>query len=182
MSMNKHTINLVTNVVLFQATWFSLVMGPLWLAVIPLTMLLIHAGICSDNAKREIAFAFCVMCFGVICDSIMMTFNIYSLQPLSVFDQSLLPSWLILLWVAFSMSLKHSLNWLFSMPKVMLIILTIVGPASYYAGAQLNPQRIVIELDLIYWVMIQWAVLSLIILGLHEAFYNRALEKEVGVQ
>lgn len=176
--MNNHNINLVINVVLFQATWFSLVMGPLLLACLLLGILLAHAIFYSGNIKREIGFALCVVFFGVISDSLMMVFNVYTLPSPSSFSQHLIPSWLMLLWVAFSFSLKHSLNWMFGMPKLMLILLMIAGPVSYYAGAQLNSDRIQIEYDLMHWMFIQWTGLAVIIFGLHLAFYRAASVKE----
>jgi hypothetical protein len=170
--MNNQNMHLVINVVLFQATWFSLVMGPLLLAGVLLVSLVIHAGLSSENLKREIGFALCVVCFGVISDSLMRVSNVYTLPSSSLFGQYLIPSWLMLLWVAFSFSLKHSLNWMFGMPKLMLLLLMIAGPVSYYAGSQLNSDRIQIEYDLMHWMFIQWAVLALIIFGLHLAFYR----------
>lgn len=176
--MNKHNMHLVTNIVLFQATWFSLVMGSLLWSSLLLLVLVIHAAMSSENIIREAGFVVCVVLFGIVSDSLMMAFKVYSLPSDYILHRSLIPSWLILLWVAFACSLKHSLNWMFGMPKLMPMIIMIAGPVSYYAGSKLNPERIDIEIALLHWVFFQWALIAFILQGLHLVFYGAGDRKE----
>lgn len=171
--MNQHNIHLLINIILFQCSWFALILGPLLLGVGFLLCLLIHVNITSKNLKLDCLFYLLVILFGVILDSLLMHLGVYQFEVQSdvSLHQALIPAWLICLWLAFALTLKRSLNWLLSYPWLMLFLLAVFGPLSYYAGSQLNPQRIQIMGDELF-LMLQWVVMSGVIIGLNKILFS----------
>ncbi|MFT5591747.1 MAG: hypothetical protein ACI8SR_000102 [Oceanicoccus sp.] len=171
--MNQHKTQLIINIILFQCTWFSLVTGPLLFGIVFLLCLLIHTSCTSRNVILDSVFYLLVLLFGVIADSLLMHLGVYQfglgLDAWS--NQALIPVWLICLWLAFALTLKRSLNWLFSYPWLMLILLAVLGPLSYYAGSQLNPLRFQIKGDMLFLIL-QWVVMSGVILGLNQVLVS----------
>ena len=70
------------------------------------------------------------------------------------------PIWLLSLWIAFSTTLNHSMNWLFNSPLIALAAGLLLVPLSYVAGITLSDSAI----NDPYWMFIVaegawWAVL-----------------------
>ena len=51
---------------------------------------------------------------------------------------NVLPSWMAALWLAFVTLFLHGLQWLRDRPLLAAAAGAVLGPASYYAGAQLH--------------------------------------------
>jgi len=167
--MTRSNIQLLSNIVLFQCAWFSLVLGYTVLGLVVTTTLLLHTFLTSRDRQKEMTFCLMVVVFGVLADSILMQFGVYlftSSLDLDVSEQ-LIPIWLISLWVAFSLTLNRSLNWLVNIPWLLVILLAVFGPLSYYAGTQLNPELIQMDQTFVWASAIQWALMGLVIFGLY---------------
>lgn len=152
------------NFILFQVTWFALVMDLLdgKLGVISLFLLFLHVLISSKNTLREMLFVCLVVFFGVISDALMHSLFLYEFPKYE--SVNFIPVWLVLLWCGFSLCLIRSLAWLFEYPILFLIGMTVFGPLSYLAGEQLGA----ISMSLLAFgvAFIQWCVLGGIILAL----------------
>lgn len=167
--MTKANVLLLINIVLFQCAWFSLVLGYTTLGMCITLGLFIHTALTSTQASKELLFCLLVVMFGVLADSILLQFDVYAFT--ASFDVNLgkdiIPLWLVALWLAFSLTLNRSLKWLVNMPWLLVIMMAVFGPLSYFAGSQLNPNQISINQELLAACVIQWAVIGFIIWGLY---------------
>ncbi|MGR6872350.1 DUF2878 domain-containing protein [Pseudomonas sp. HK3] len=175
--MAKDKMHLIINILLFQCTWFALVMGPLMLGASLLLCLLLHSVAVSNNRKALGMLCAVVVFLGVLTDSILMNLDIYQLQPAIASYEVLIPAWLVLLWLAFALTLKRSLNWLFDFPWLMVLMLGALGPLSYYAGSQLNPDRIEINHRFLPVAVFQWTVIGFVIIGSNKMLFNNCAHK-----
>ncbi|PJE78844.1 hypothetical protein CI610_02199 [invertebrate metagenome] len=120
------------NGIWFYAVWFSAVSGrQAWLGV-TLLLLLLHFALVL-NKDREVLLALPVVCVGIVIDGLLSIFRVF------IFDQnSILPVWLLCLWIAFSTTLIRSLS-CFSKPRWLSCCAGgIGGPLSYWGGQQLG--------------------------------------------
>lgn len=164
--MINSTLLLLFNVLFFQFAWFSLVLGYLELGIVFSMLLVIQVWITAENKKNEILFYIFIVVLGVISDSLLMNYQVYifPLDSDNALHNKLAPIWLVILWLVFSLTLNRSLKWLLSMPILFIILLTLFGPLSYFAGSQLNPDKIQITLSIFYWSFLQWFLMGIFIL------------------
>lgn len=58
------------------------------------------------------------------------------------------PAWLLVLWISFATLMHHGLEWLQGRLALSMLAGAILGPLSYYTGAQLGDSDIVISLHI----------------------------------
>jgi hypothetical protein len=118
------------NIALFQAGWFICIFaGSLWAVGATLLALLIHGFFFVKHAREWIVIVL-FSALGIAIDSTLINFDI--LKSTS----SLIPLWLICLWVFLSFTLCHSLQWLQDRLALSAVAAAVLGPWSYWAGSQ----------------------------------------------
>lgn len=167
--MTKLNSVLLINIVLFQCAWFALVLGFVFLGMAMTIMMFFHLLVTSIKNKEEVLFCLIIMVFGSFTDAVLVSLDVYSFTRVLEFNFSdkSIPIWLVTLWLAFSLTLNHSLKWLLNIPWLFMLLLSVFGPASYYAGSQLNPSQIQLDQQFIFLSFIQWTVIGAVILISH---------------
>ncbi len=154
-SPKKQTRNNLLNLLGFQLCWFACVVGgDVWAAGAVGLFLLWHLRITDRQEWWLIAglgFA------GVALDTLWYQLGLMRFPDTVTV---LIPLWLMLLWLAFAATLRHSLGYLFQRPMLLGVVSLIAAPFSYFAGSKLGA----IELSSLTLVVIgiSWGVLMVI--------------------
>lgn len=146
---------LLTNALSFQIAWFICVQGNNLYAVLTTVCLLsLHAILFRINTYLQIKsslllLAFCLIGFigdNLIAFTVDLTYSNYqNNQILSL--TTLGPVWLLCLWLSFSITMNHSMKWLFQSPVIAFCIGLLFVPLSYIAGITLSESTLLAP----YW-------------------------------
>ncbi len=153
---------LLANFILFQLAWFACVAGAAygmpWLGV---SVTLITTGwhlYQSRRAKPEMLLMFAVLLLGASFDQIMLLSELVSYQQHG-WSTSLVPVWIVALWLAFASTLNLSLAWLQGRYLIAVIFGASGGPLAYF-GAQ-NIGAVTLPSSTSYIALsIGWAVIT----------------------
>ncbi|MDO9584075.1 MAG: DUF2878 domain-containing protein [Desulfomicrobium sp.] len=129
------------NFVLFQAGWFSCVLGAasgrVWLGVgLGLALVLTHLALTLDRSREGRLLAFALV-LGLVVDSVhgltgTLVFFSGSVIP------GLTPPWLLVLWMQLASTLRFSLNWLAGRYVLAGVLGACSGAGAYAAGVRLG--------------------------------------------
>lgn len=142
-----HVARLITNIALFQVGWFvCLLGGSLWALLFTATALVIHAKFIQHSLKEwRLLAGFAAA--GIIWDGLLMSTGLIQFSPpqdtLMIAGYfTIIPAWLICLWVLFAITVNHSLYWLAPYPWLAALLTAFFAPVSYYAGVQLSEAQL----------------------------------------
>jgi hypothetical protein len=132
--MNKKIINNIS----YQLIWWASVLGAIfgypfigfWVMI---PVLLIHFMLISKN-KREIYLLLFAALAGTAMDTLLNVFDIVQYAGTFTFAHWLAPIWITSMWIGFSMTVNHSLNWLANRKLLALFLGMVFGPMAYFAG------------------------------------------------
>ncbi|WP_179957587.1 DUF2878 domain-containing protein [Exilibacterium tricleocarpae] len=131
---NSELGRLVLNAALFEVVWFACVWGGDGMAAAAVIALLAVHGWLVMRDTAEWRFIAAVALVGIAGDCLWFGFGVFQRT-----DQMLLPPlWLMLLWLAFATTLKHSFAKLGNFWWLAALVGAVAGPLSYLAGAALN--------------------------------------------
>ena len=124
---------LFSNIAGFQISWLACVIGGS-LPALPVVGLfaLWHSKMSWDKEWRVIAL-FCIV--GVCMDSVFTLLGFLSFEA-SGFPY--IPIWLTLLWLAFAMTLLHSMSFVLERVWLSCLLAAIAAPFSYFTGEKLG--------------------------------------------
>ncbi|MCZ2721309.1 DUF2878 domain-containing protein [Marinomonas sp. 15G1-11] len=126
----------VGNAIFFQIAWFICVASPEIIAIIAVSMLLIiHSRfMIRDNREWLLIMGFTTS--GMMIDSVLQTLGVIQFSGAIAITEnvSILPIWMMCLWLAFSTTLIHGLFWLHGRFKFAMLIGGFAVPVSYYGG------------------------------------------------
>lgn len=157
----------VFNLVVFQATWWGIVLsssaGMAWVTpALALTALTAHFGILSrtgeTSLRSEILFVLSCAWVGYSADSLVSFFGLIQYEGNTLFG--LAPLWIASLWLVFPITLRHSLKWLFRSQKIMIPVAFLSGPLTYLVGEKFDllqypePRLINMALHGLVWVFL----------------------------
>ena len=152
----------------YQLTWLMCVFGELWYnSFIPgLVCGLLFLVICfvkSDNIKKTTQIVFLISFIGYLFDTSLVFFEIYNFQT-SLYV-GVLPIWMLVLWPSFAILFDEILIFLSKYKIIAVILSSILGPLTYYAGSPLGLININ-NLFLFFILMIFfWAILMIFYLN-----------------
>lgn len=159
---------LIANFILFQLAWFACVAGAAygipWLGVgVTLTAIGWHL-YKARQVKAEMLLMFAALLIGACFDQAML------LMELVVYRQhgwsaSLVPVWILALWVAFASTLNLSLAWLQGRYLVAVIFGASGGPLAYYGAENIGAVSLNSTASYIA-LSIGWAVITPVLLYL----------------
>ena len=158
---SQSVLNNLVNAILFQLSWFSLVLGFYngLLGFLFVLLMLLHRLLICTQPIREMSLVCLVCVLGITSDALLFKFQVY--QTVTGEDFVLVPIWLMGLWLAFSLTLFGSLKWLVDHGIWFVGLVSVVGPFSYVAGASLGALQV--SSEYVYWMIIQWCLLGLVI-------------------
>ena len=152
----------------YQLTWLMCVFGELWYnSFIPgLVCGLLFLAICfvkSDNIKKTTQIVFLISFIGYLFDTSLVFFEIYNFQT-SLYV-GVLPIWMLVLWPSFAILFDEILIFLSKYKIIAVILSSILGPLTYFAGSPLGLININ-NLFLFFILMIVfWAILMIFYLN-----------------
>jgi len=137
---NKYLPSII-NAVLFQITWFACVIGSsynlLWPGVLSCVLLAAYQLVPKRRHPSDLKLVFFAIILGGIIDTLWLQMGFISFNnqwPVN----NVSPVWMITLWVAFALTINHSLSWLKQHPLLPALMGLIGGPLSYLAGEKLG--------------------------------------------
>lgn len=149
----------IINFALFQTIWFAGVLwanNSLWITLPCLIALYFNVKMDTRDLKL---LSICAV-LGFIIDGSLIQFGLFILPSTTLW----LPLWLWLIWLAFALTLRHSLSYIIKHAKLAFVAGAIFGPVAYNGGQALGA----IEFGKSSWVVnfilaLTW---GLIMLGL----------------
>ena len=125
------TKHIVINALLFQLCWYSAIFVGALAASAVLAMLVLHHWLSRGNESCYAKLA-AVAIVGILFDSMLTLMGgYYFAQPDLV---TVIPGWLIVLWLAFSLTLDRSLRWAVNLGWLFVPLCAVAGSLSYLAG------------------------------------------------
>jgi len=137
---DKYIPNIV-NAVLFQIAWFSSVIGSahnlLWPGILSCIAFILWQLSPERRHPSDLHLICTAIILGLIVDTLWLQLGFITFSnhwPVN----NISPAWMITLWVAFALTINHSLAWLKQHPLLPALMGLIGGPLSYMAGEKLG--------------------------------------------
>ena len=152
----------------YQLTWLMCVFGELWYnSFIPgLVCGLLFIAICfinSDNIKKTTQIVFLISFIGYLFDTSLVFFEIYNFRT-SLYV-GVLPIWMLVLWPSFAILFDEILIFLSKFRITAVILSSILGPLTYFAGSPLGLININNLFVFFILMIIFWAILMIFYLN-----------------
>lgn len=136
---------ILVNAVAYQLVWFATVLGAgrgLWWPgpLAALAFLALHLGVfVRDGAgrRRELALAVAAVACGLVIDGVLSGSGaIVFAAAAPALPAGGAPLWMLTLWAAFALTLRHSLRAVTARPLLAATLGTIGGPLAYLGAAR----------------------------------------------
>ena len=152
----------------YQLTWLMCVFGELlYNSYLPgLICGLLFLTICfinSDNKKKTIQTVLLISILGYLFDTILVFFEIYNFKT-SLYI-GVLPIWMVVLWPSFAILFDEILIFLSKYKIIAVILSSILGPLTYFAGSPLGLININNLLVFFILMILFWAILMIFYLN-----------------
>lgn len=156
-------MNLVLNVVLFQAGWFACVLGAAnglpWAGALAAMAIVGWHLARAVQPKRELALVAAAALAGAAFETVLVQTGWLRFDS-GVLLEGAAPYWMVALWALFATTLNVSLRSLRAHPALSAVLGAVGGPAAYYAGAQLGAVELVAAGAALATIGAGWAVLA----------------------
>ena len=152
----------------YQLTWLMCVFGELLYNSYLLGLIcgLLFLTICfinSDNKKKTIQTVLLISILGYLFDTILVFFEIYNFKT-SLYI-GVLPIWMIVLWPSFAILFDEILIFLSKYKIIAVILSSILGPLTYFAGSPLGLININNLVVFFILMIVFWAILMIFYLN-----------------
>ena len=152
----------------YQLTWLMCVFGELlYNSYLPgLICGLLFLTICfinSNNKKKTIQTVLLISILGYLFDTILVFFEIYNFKT-SLYI-GVLPIWMIVLWPSFAILFDEILIFLSKYKIIAVILSSILGPLTYFAGSPLGLININNLVVFFILMIVFWAILMIFYLN-----------------
>ena len=150
----------VANALCFQCCWFVNVLGGNRWGLLATSLFLVSHLLFFLKGRRELIVIFLVCATGILIDAVLIRTGV--LQTLD--NSQIPPVWLMCLWLSFSLTLCHSLNWVWKHLLFAAIVGAMAGPSSYGAGVAFGAMNFGLSSGPVPWLEILiygvvWSVL-----------------------
>jgi len=161
-------MNIVINMLLFQAGWFACVLGAAtgrpWIGAIAATAIVAWHLARAMRPMREFALVGAAVAAGAVFETLLVQSGWVR------FDQGVLlagtaPYWMVALWANFATTLNVSLRALRPYPWLAALFGAIGGPTAYWAGAGLGAMEFVAVGLALAAIGAGWALLAPALFG-----------------
>jgi hypothetical protein len=148
----------IFNAAVFQGAWFDLLVFHSGIAIFFITALGIQL-ICvyKVNFLHLLVPLLSIFSLGLLLDALLSFYGLYSFDDSSLLV-SVIPLWLVMLWLAFTLTLPVSFLWLLHKPSLAVIVFASLAPLSYIAGRHLG--AIVFSNTTIILISLAWATVA----------------------
>lgn len=162
---------LIINFVGFQLLWLTCVvsagMGLQWLGLLLACFVLAWHLYAATKRQLALQLLCYTACIGCLFDQLLYMF---SLLQFSHWQATLIPPWMLMLWLGFASTLNVSLRWMQGKYWVGTIFGAIGGPLSYIAAEKLEAISILQTHAFLIALAIGWAVMMPILLWMAPKF------------
>ncbi|MDF1762102.1 MAG: DUF2878 domain-containing protein [Oleibacter sp.] len=156
----------IINFIGFQVCWFACVFGgTLWAAPLVTLYMLIHTRFANGYEWRLMT---AISLIGIAIDMLWHTLGLTAFPDT---QSPLIPIWLMLLWLAFSATMLHSLNHFFTRPWLIGLLSMVSAPLSYFAGTRAGAIEITNQGYIA--IALEWGVLMFLAALLHQKYHSR---------
>ncbi|MBM4188677.1 MAG: DUF2878 domain-containing protein [Gemmatimonadetes bacterium] len=125
------------NFSVYQLTWFALVIsagaGRAWLGV-AVGVAAVSAHLWVEESGRDLRLVVTSLAIGFVVETSLLAGEVLRYQPTPSATPWLPPVWILTLWAAFAITLRHSLRWLQRHLGVAAAAGAIFGPVAFRAG------------------------------------------------
>lgn len=165
------TFKLVVNALAFQVAWFICVQGNNLAATIVCFAVLFFHWFLFKPSKSEWRLMLMASSFGLVLDTVVINLGLVDYSnstSLTILSEqvSLMPLWLIALWVTFSTTLCHSMKWLLRRPALAAFMGFFVVPLSYWGGIRLSDSMVASNMNGMLFFIVEglaWAGLLFVL-------------------
>ena len=152
----------IQNAIFFQITWFACVFGSannlVWPGLLCCAAFTIWQLMPAHRHPKDIRVLTLAIILGLLIDSawVQLNFLDYSHKwPHS----AIAPLWIMALWIAFALTINHSLSWLNKHPLLPALMGLIGAPLSYLAGQKMGAIKFNDNVILVLFCLaITWAI------------------------
>jgi hypothetical protein len=164
--VSARTSFFIFNILGLQITWAACAYGAthsqphlgLVIAIIYITLHMLF----TQSRKQDLLILLCVGIIGISLDHINTYLGFVSFNESNIIH-SFIPLWLMSLWLVFSLTLPHSLDWLGKKPWLAFLLGGFGGSSSYWLGHKLGAitlsEPLAVSISIYF---LQWAILLLI--------------------
>jgi len=163
---------------LFQITWFACVLSAThqlpWLGVaLALVVIAWHLSI-AINKKAEVFLLVMAMIIGGAFDQLMLTTHLITYQSHGwgshSWSVSLVPVWILGLWLGFTSTLNMSLRWMRDKWLIAIFFGFMGGPLAYLGAAKLGAVTLNKNPETLIALAIGWGLFTPLMLKLSQHF------------
>lgn len=158
--MNHLTHIILPNALLFQGVWWACMLSWPLISMVLLMLMAVHFVMTgsyshsSDNGAPQDWLILPISVVGMMSDWLMYQMGFYT------FADGGFPIWLILLWLAFPMTLTRSLRSVVGKSKIWIPLCVVFGPLAYLGGEHFG-QIELMPFSLVA-MMLQWGLLGVL--------------------
>ncbi|MEI8118923.1 MAG: DUF2878 domain-containing protein [Methylophilaceae bacterium] len=163
---------MIINVILFQVSWFACVLGAA--NSLPYIGIIVTAGILAWHLikakapKTELWIMGSTLALGASFDQALLSFNLVTYMHHG-WSSSVVPVWILALWLGFSTILNVSLRWMRNQHLVAILFGLVGGPLAYLSAEKLG--AVVILSNISYVTLaLGWAIITPILLFISKRF------------
>lgn len=136
---------ILLNAVAYQLVWFATVLGAghgLWWAgpLAALAFLALHLGVFvrdGGERRRDLALVVAAVACGLVIDGVLSSSGAIVFAPAApALPAGGAPLWMLTLWAAFALTLRHSLSAVTRRPVLAALLGAIGGPLAYLGAAR----------------------------------------------
>ena len=150
------------NIVGYYLAWVALVSyastAQYWIGMLCSALFVGLHFFLSSAKRQDLILMGRVVCIGLCVDGLLLYTGLFSFVDSA--PVLILPSWLISVWLIFSLTLNYSLSWLQKSKFLAAFLGSVFAPLSYYTGSKLgavtfsNPSLTLIILAVIWSVLL----------------------------
>ncbi|MEY3744105.1 MAG: hypothetical protein RLZZ541_1160 [Pseudomonadota bacterium] len=163
---------MIINVILFQLSWFSCVLGAA--NSLPYIGIIVTAGVLAWHLiqakapKAELWLMGSALALGALFDQALLSFNLVTYMHHG-WSSSVVPVWILALWLGFSSILNVSLRWMRNKHLVAILFGFAGGPLAYLSAEKLG--AVVILSNISYVTLaLGWAIITPLLLFISKRF------------
>ncbi|TSA57181.1 MAG: DUF2878 domain-containing protein [Methylophilaceae bacterium] len=163
---------MIINVILFQVSWFACVLGAA--NSLPYMGIIVTAGILAwhlmqaTTPKTELWLMGIALALGASFDQALLSFNLVTYMHHG-WSSSVVPIWILGLWLGFSTILNVSLRWMRNQHLVAILFGFVGGPLAYLSAEKLG--AVVILSNISYVTLaLGWAIITPLLLFISKRF------------
>ncbi|MES2637248.1 MAG: DUF2878 domain-containing protein [Pseudomonadota bacterium] len=166
-------IKVFSNFVLYQIGWFACVLGAAkqmpWLGVAMMLIIVVFHLKQAIKPSRELALMLIALVIGGTFDQLMLNHQLIDYQAHG-WSQSIVPVWMLALWIEFVTLLNVSLRWMRGRWLIAVLFGAIGGPLAYMGAEILGAVTLNKQPDSYIALSVGWALLTPLLLKLSEKF------------